>query len=334
MNLTFDFEPKSFIFSTGERINKRKGISMNVVNGKEGNGSDLLLVYNPQAGHGRAERMLPQVRELFQQKNVRLDTCPTKCPRDAIEIVKSADFGAYDGIVAAGGDGTLFEVINGYFRNPGEKRIPIGVLPIGTGNAFARDLDLDNNKWREAIDIISLNKPRKVDVGCFRANGEAYYYLNILGLGFVSDVTKTAYSLKILGNISYTIGVIYQTIFLKTHGLTIELDGKTLERENIFVEISNTRYTSNFLMAPNARFDDGLLDVTLLGKLTRRRLLKCFPKIFTGEHIYLDEIETFQAKHIRISTDVPKVLTPDGEIVGNSPLEVECLHQAVEVFGR
>ena len=87
-------------------------------------------------------------------------------------------------------------------------------------------------------------------------------------------------------------------------------------------------------MAPEAKIDDGLLDVTLLGKLSRRRLLHCFPKLFTGEHVFLEEVETFQAKHISITTDIPKVLTPDGELVGITPVEVECLHQAVEVFWK
>lgn len=294
----------------------------------------VLLIYNPYAGHNRAKKILPQVTEYFKQKNIIVDLKLTERPKHGIEFVKAANFEQYDGVVAAGGDGTLFEVINGYFLNKSEKRIPLGVLPVGTGNAFARDLDLLNTKWKEAIDIISWNKPRKVDVGHFKTKDDEYYYLNILGLGFVSDVTKTAYGMKTLGNISYTIGVLYQTIFLKSHQLKITLDGKLLERENIFVEISNTRYTSNFLMAPAAQIDDGYLDVTLLSKVTRRKLLSSFPKIFTGEHVNIDEVETFQAKKIQIVTDVPKILTPDGEIYGTTPMEVNCLFQAVEVFGR
>ena len=114
----------------------------------------------------------------------------------------------------------------------------------------------------------------------------------------------------------------------------MEIDGKTIERENIFVEISNTRYTSNFLMAPDAEIDDGFLDVTLLGKMTRKRMLQCFPKIFTGEHVQFDEVETFKAKRMRVETNIPKVLTPDGELVGITPVEVECLHRAIEVFWK
>lgn len=294
----------------------------------------ILLIYNPFSGHGRSRRLLPQIQKIFLEKGIDLDVKLTKYPTNATEIAREIDFSQYDGIAAGGGDGTLFEVINGYFRNKSAGSIPLGVLPVGTGNAFAKDLELDNTKWIEAIDIIAANKTRKVDVGLFKTAKNEYYFINILGLGFVSDVTKTALSLKVFGNVSYLLGVLYQTIFLKNHKLRIEIDGKILERENIFVEISNTRYTSNFLMAPDAQFDDGLLDITLLGKLSRIKLLQSLPKVFTGEHVHIDEVETFKAKEITVETDVPKILTPDGEVMEQTPMNVKCLHHAIEVFGR
>ena len=294
----------------------------------------VLLVYNAMAAHRRAKKILPEVEAKFNANDIAFDLKVTDYPEHAIDIVRQADFSRYDGVVAGGGDGTLFEVINGYCKNPDRNKIPLGVLPVGTGNSFARDLELDASRWQEAVDVISLKKPKNVDVGLFRTHGQEYCFLNILGLGFVADVGKTAFKLKLFGNISYTLGVLYQTLFLKAYHLTMEADGKTMERENVFVEISNTRYTSNFLMAPTAEIDDGYLDVTLLRKTTRRRLIQCFPKIFTGEHILLDEIEQFKAKKIHITTETPKVLTPDGEMVGITPVTVECLHQAVPVFWK
>lgn len=294
----------------------------------------VLLVFNPMAAHKRAGKLLPEIEAGFTELNISFDLRLTDYPEHAVEIVREADFDLYDGIAVAGGDGTLFESINGYYQNQSQRKIPIGVLPIGTGNAFARDLELQTFQWKEALEIIRKNKPRKVDAGSFTTHGQKYYFLNIMGLGFVADVTKTAHKLKLIGNVSYTIGVLYQTIFLKTFKLKMETDGQAVERESVFVEISNTRYTSNFLMAPNAEIDDGLLDVTILSRLNRRRLLQCFPKIFTGEHLEMDEIEQFKAKKIVIETDKPKVITPDGELVGISPVTVECLHQDVPVFWK
>lgn len=294
----------------------------------------VLLVLNPMAAHKRAGKLLPDIEAGFNKLNISFDLRLTDYPEHAVDIVRDADFDSYDGIAVAGGDGTLFESINGYYQNQAKRKIPIGVLPIGTGNAFARDLELQTFQWKEALEIIQKNKPRKVDAGVFNTHGQTYYFLNIMGLGFVADVTKTAHKLKLIGNVSYTIGVLYQTIFLKAFKIKMEADGKMVERESVFVEISNTRYTSNFLMAPNAEIDDGFLDVTILSRLNRRRLIQCFPKIFTGEHLEMDEVEQFKAKKIVIETEKPKVITPDGELVGISPVTVECLHQDVPVFWK
>jgi YegS/Rv2252/BmrU family lipid kinase len=292
----------------------------------------LLIVYNPNAGHGKAGHSLAEVEDLCRQHELDADLRLTQEPGHATEMVEAVNFEDFSGVVAAGGDGTVFEVVNGCFRNRAGPVIPFGVLPVGTGNSFSRDLDLKTGQVREALERVARAKTRWVDVGHFHSGDDDYYFLNILGAGFVSDVTATAVRLKALGSASYTVGVVYQTAFLSTFGLELELDGEVINREATFLEISNSRYTADFLMAPAARIDDGLLDITILGRITRRRLLKLFPTVFRGEHTRYDEVETFTARSIRIATEHPKILTPDGEIIGSTPAEVRCLHRALEVF--
>jgi len=292
----------------------------------------LFIVYNSHAANRRAGRIKNDIEKRFSEKRIQYNIEETQYQGHAINLVAKKDLTAYDGIVAAGGDGTLFEVVTGYFKNASDPRPPLGILPIGTGNAFARDMAETVPSWPDAVDIIIQGKTRAIDVGQFETDNRQLYFLNILGLGFVADVGKIAQGLKWLGNLSYTIGVLHQTLFLNATSMKITLDGKVIERENIFVEISNTRYTSNFFMAPNARIDDGLFDVTLLGKMTRRQLLSAFPKVFTGEHIRLPLVEQIKAKHIVVESAVPKILTPDGELLGVTPVSVECLHRAIEVF--
>ncbi len=292
-----------------------------------------LFIFNPHAANGRARKLLPALKTRMNHLEMDVDLVQTDARGHAKILVAEADLSRYKGIISAGGDGTLFEVINGYFANPSSERIPIGVLPVGTGNAFARDLDLKISDWEKALDIIRSGVTKRIDVGHFSSEGKEFYFLNILGLGFVSDVSETAQKLKVFGNTAYTLGVLYQLTFLKTHKLILEADGKRMERENIFVEISNTRYTgTSFLMAPKAQNDDGLLDITLLNKKSRLGILKIFPTIFDGTHVEKGGIETFTAKKIRIETEPNKVLTPDGEVLGHTPIEVDCLHRAVEMF--
>ena len=292
----------------------------------------LLLIANPHAAHDRARQLFPEISDAFSKAGVAVDTMLTERADHARQIVADCRFADYDGVVAAGGDGTLFEVVNGLYENSATQRIPLGVIPIGTGNAFARDIDLLSGGWEQAVRAIAAGKTRRADVGRFTTQGRRMHYINILGLGFVADVVDTASRLKLLGNFSYTLGVLLRTIGLKSYGIRIDADGRVIEADAIFTEISNTRYTSNFFMAPSARIDDGLLDVTLLRKINRRRLLQCFPLIFTGEHVRMPEMETFTARRLSITTDAPKVLTPDGELLGSTPVEVECLARDIEVF--
>ena len=291
-----------------------------------------LIIFNPWAGHGYAGKTLAEIEAYMQEINLEYDLLLTEQRGHGIELTRDADFSQYNGIIAAGGDGTLFEVINGYYQNNSANRIPIGVMPVGTGNAFVRDMNMHDHDWKRAVDIIKEGRIRKCDVGHFTTEGKTWYYLNILGLGIVADIGATALKLKALGNVSYTLGSLYEILRLKPYNITLTVDDQVLERKNVFVEISNTRYTANFLMAPDAKTDDGLLDVTILGPKGRIGLMRSFPKILTGDHVHMKEVETFQASYIRVETDIPKVLTPDGELMGSTPLEVNCLKQAIDVF--
>lgn len=293
----------------------------------------IFYINNPEAYSGNGAKSFSVVKNEFEKRNADCHAVQTKYAGEATEIVAKLNFENYDALVVAGGDGALFETINGYFANNSAKRIPVGVIPVGRGNAFARDLGLHPLKISEAVETIFAGKTKMVDVGLFKTNNNKYYFINILGFGFVTDVAKAAFRLRAFGHLSYIFGVLFRTIFLKSYNLKIEADGKFYERENVFAEISNTRYTGkDFLMAPTAIIDDGLLDITLLNKLSRLKILQALPKIFTGDHIKMKEVESFKAKKIKIETSPAKLLTPDGQLMGSTPIEIECLQKAIEVF--
>ncbi len=295
----------------------------------------IFYLNNPASHGGKGAKYFSLIKNELIKHNIEFDSTQTENAGHGTEIVKNINFEDYDGIVVSGGDGTVFEALNGYFTNSSKKRIPFGVIPIGRGNAFARDLDLFPEKWEDAIGILVSCKTKFVDVGLFSTNGKKFYFINILGFGFVTDVAATAQKLSVFGALSYILGVLYRTIMLRSFDLKFEADGKMFERKNVFVEISNTKFTGkDFFMAPSAQFDDGFLNVTLLNKLSRIRLLQCLPKIFTGEHVHLKEVETFQVKHLKIETSPKKLLTPDGQLMGSTPIEVECLPKAIEVFTK
>jgi len=293
----------------------------------------LLIVFNPNAAHGRSVRKLQAIRAKFDSLGIQADFKTTTHAGHGTEMVAITELSAYDGLVAAGGDGTLFEVLNGLYKQPKSARIPLGLLPIGTGNAFARDLQLKPSAWSEGIDLLHRGRTRQVDVGHVRSADGDYHFLNIVGMGFSVDAGRSAQKLKFLGNAAYTLATLWQVLKLRSYPLVAELDKRRISSNNVFITISNTRFTgTHFLIAPDACIDDGLLDVTILEKLPRLRLLKLFPTIYEGRHVAFKEVHSYQASRINIQSPVTMLLGPDGEFRGRSPAEITCLHKDLTIF--
>ena len=294
----------------------------------------LLLVFNPGASSGRALGRLTAIERAFAEHNIQHELVMTESPGHAIQIVSKATLSAYDGLISAGGDGTLFEVLNGLYEHNKQAHIPLGVIPIGTGNAFSRDLGLRPGDWQGAVNLIAQGNVRQVDVARVDTGSERFYFLNIIGMGFAVDAGLTAVRFKPLGRVAYTLGTLWQTLKLASYPLRIQLDGQVIEQDNVFVEISNTRYTgTSFLMAPSAKMDDGLLDVILLRRLSRLRLLRLFPSIYSGRHVNYEEVTVRKAKVIRLLRPRQLPLAVDGEFRGESPAVITCLHRDLTLFG-
>jgi YegS/Rv2252/BmrU family lipid kinase len=293
----------------------------------------LLVVHNPQAGNGRGSRLLPHIEERFRTRGCDVHVRSTRSPGHATELVREAQLGEYDGIVAAGGDGTVHEVVTGYFQNPSRDGGPIGIIPNGTGNAFAREMGLLGSDWEKAVDAIVRGETRVVDVTRFETDGSTYHSLNILGVGFVSDVTETSVGLKFLGNHAYLLATFWRLLGLRTYPLRLTVDGDEMDVDACFATVSNSRYTgTTFLIAPRAEVDDGLLDLVVLKGISRLRVIQIFRTIFTGAHVHEPEVEYRQARKIRIEAAEPRVLNVDGEVLGSTPVDLECLPRALRLF--
>ncbi len=292
----------------------------------------FLLLFNPHAAAGRAGRLCEPVRAALE-KQAEVDLHLTRAPGDARAWLAQANLGGYDGVLAAGGDGTLFEVLNGLYAHEAGQRPPLGVVPVGTGNAFARDLGLAPGDWEKGIDIIAARNTRRFDTGQVESASGTFHFLNIIGAGLPGDVMQSSQRLKVFGRAAYSVATLIKALQMHCRPLKITLDGEQLERDSLFVEISNTRYTgTSFLIAPAAVPDDGLLDITLVSRLSRLRVLQLFPSIYKGKHVEYDEVETFRAREIRIESAEVLPLAPDGELEGLTPVTVRCLHRDLAIF--
>lgn len=292
----------------------------------------FLMLFNPRAAAGRSGRLLSQIVERIE-RFAAVDVLQSSNAAAASRQLAQADLSACEGVLAAGGDGTLFAALNGLYRHDAACRPPLGVIPTGTGNAFARDLGLAPGEWREAVDIVQRGRIRALDVGRVETASEGYFFLNIIGVGLPVDAMVTARRLKALGRGAYTLAVLWQVMKLKTHALVLEVDGRDFSGDYVFAELSNTRYTgTSFLIAPRAEPADGLLDITLLRPLSRRRLLRLFPTIYRGGHTAYPEVLSLRGREIRLAAPEAMTLAPDGEFRGSTPATIRCLHRDLRFF--
>lgn len=289
------------------------------------------MIVNPNAGKKQGLAAAQKAAVSFQEQGIEFEIMVSKVPGDSIDLASSINISNFDGILAVGGDGTLFEIINGLLKSTHKIPIPIGQIPVGTGNSFIKDLGISTQE--DALKAILSGQTREIDLGEFTYSDGKYYFINLLGTGFVSNVAYRAGKYKILGSLSYILGVLEEVIVLRSSKIELTIDGRLIKREAVFTEICNSRCTGgNMMMAPDARIDDGLLDVIILNKVSRRKLLSLFPSLFKGDHVKDDAVEVFKGKNISLKSDYPLVLTPDGEIFGKTPIEVKIHPRKIKMF--
>ena len=292
----------------------------------------LCLVVNPNAGKRNGLEVARHVAALLGDAGIETHLEVSLAPGGTREIAARLDPAEWDAIVAVGGDGTLFDVINGLLERADTIPIPLGLVPVGTGNSFIRDLGITSPE--EAVARIVAGATRRVDLGRFTCDAGTYWFANLLGAGFVSNVAYRAKRMKGLGSWSYILAVLGEVIGLESTRIELDIDGRTIEREAIFVEICNSRYTGGtMMMAPGAKVDDGLFDIIVAGSMTRRTALKLLPTIFSGAHVESPSVEVFTGRSVRLRAAKPLALTPDGETFGTTPIDVSMHPGMVEIFG-
>ena len=291
-----------------------------------------LAVINPAAGNGRCGVPARRAIERLRSGGLKIDCVETQRPGEATDIVRRAYTEGRRAFIAAGGDGTGYELINGLFpESLDQGRVTLGLLPFGTGNAFMRQFSAE--PAGHSIEAMLEGRSRACDVIRLTHNGGDVYYINILGFGFVADVNiRASRHLKGIGVAAYALAVIACIVGLRSRRLPIRLDGGPWRcRPHTFISVSNSRYTANMLIAPAADPSDGIAEVLHVGPLGRLGLLRAFPRIFKGTHVKHPPVEAYRARQVEFDTDRPVDVTIDGEIERLIPGQLEVLPGAFDV---
>jgi len=280
----------------------------------------IRIIVNPQAGRGRAARLEPTIRRHLRALGADTEVVCTTRPGEAIDLARRAKEQGFDTVVAVGGDGTSHEVVNGLLAYAnGEVVGTLACIPAGSGNDFAL-LNGVPEDVGAACRLAAGGPERLIDVGEVTIDGHIHrYFLNVVGIGFDALVAKEALCHPRLRGLALYLPAVLKTIALTLRAarLTITVDDQeVIETKALLAVVANgPREGGGFLVAPQARTDDGWLDLTLAGEMSRLQMLALVPRFLRGTHVGSPHIVTRRARRIVITSDDPLYVHVDGEIL-------------------
>jgi YegS/Rv2252/BmrU family lipid kinase len=273
------------------------------------------LFINPAAGRGRAGRKLGAIRTLFDAQGIAYSVIQSNAPGDLEQRVYDAACAGTSKLIVAGGDGSIHEAVNGIMRS--RKTSGLGVIPIGTGNDFAKASGIPL-QWEEAVTLLARRlrdgtPPRPVDVG--RMNDR--YFANGAGVGFDAKVTRIARANRLpIGDFVYLLAVM-QAMWdgVITPQMSIRFDGQVRRGPMTLANVSNGAWIGGmFRIAPAARNDDGELDLVIADPVSRLRILRLLPRLMNGSHIGEPGISIQRVRECVIEAEAPVPSHLDGEV--------------------
>jgi YegS/Rv2252/BmrU family lipid kinase len=290
---------------------------------------ECFVIVNLLAGRGRCRRLWPAIERALRSSRLSFQHVFTEAPGAAIDMARRAakDFSL---VVAVGGDGTIHEVATGLLGTTTH----LGIIPAGTGNDFVKMLGIPPKDPLRAIAILEEERTRRVDVGRV---GE-HYFVNGLGVGLDGAVAWRVFRSwrwPALAPWLYLSSAIYEALRYRSGKMEITAPHWSISGALLMVGASNGRYHGgDFLLAPHAEIDDGLLDVYMISDMPPLRRLREIPKARRGEHICLPEVQIKRAPWIEICSEHRLPGHLDGEPIEfpAGKVRVEVLPKALEVI--
>jgi YegS/Rv2252/BmrU family lipid kinase len=283
---------------------------------------------NPSSGGGRALEALPRVEAAFVRLGLRYDVRPTTSMEHGRELAR-AGVEAGETLVTLSGDGLVGAVAGAV---AGMEGALLSVLPGGRGNDFARVLGVPLHDLDAACAIVRDGREHALDIGLV---GERPF-IGIASLGFDSDANRIANRAPAwLGQGVYAYGALRALAAWKPARFELEIDGAAARSVRGYsVGLANNKaYGGGMLAAPHAELDDGLLDLVIVGELSKWRFLtQLLPRVFKGTHVELPEVEELRARRVVIRADRPFTIYADGDPIGELPAVVSVLPHALHVL--
>lgn len=274
-----------------------------------------ILLFNPTSGGGKGGKIAYRALELLREKGIQVQDIFGESYLDATQSFQDAlrqHRDQIDGVIVVGGDGMVHLAV----QELGGTSIPLALIPAGTGNDFARVLNLNLEDPLSNLELVFSQRPVQVDLGIVNER----YFADILSTGFDSVVNERANRLTLIkGRLKYNLAILLVLSTFKPKRYSFRVDGVEFSTEAMLIAVSNGHsYGGGMKIAPDALVDDGLFDVMILGPVSKFEFLKVFPKVFTGSHVTHPAVKILKGRTVAIDSDA--VAYADGERISELPV--------------
>lgn len=290
------------------------------------------VIVNPTAGRGNGREQHPLIIAEFERRGIDYVDFTSRSMAEAEAKARVAIAGgSIEAIVVAGGDGMAHLGVNLAM----EFGLKFGIVPCGTGNDTARALNipLGDVVWSTQIVLDHLNLTRRIDIGRGRTNDKTFYFIGSVAAGLDSIVNARANRMRFpKGPSRYKLALYLELLKFKALRYKLIVDGEYHETQAMLCSVTNVpSYGGGMLVTPEAKINDGKLDLFIVHKITKAELTKVFPHVYTGTHVEHPSVEIVPVTSVTIDAGNTPVFA-DGEAVGRSPLEVSIVANGLEVM--
>jgi diacylglycerol kinase (ATP) len=283
------------------------------------------LLVNPTSGKGRGARLAEPVAERLRSLGASVDVVVGRDADEAYDKIRERAAAGVEAVVALGGDG----LVNMALQVVAGTAVPLGVVPAGTGNDFARALGLSLTDPMAAVDHLARGPSRQVDLGRV---GERWFG-GVLGSGFDSMVNERANRMTWpRGRSRYNLAMLAELRTFRPVAFELVMDGEPWQTKAMLVAVGNSAsYGGGMRVCPDASLEDGLLDVTVLGPISKAEFIRVFPSVYKGTHVRHRAVTVKRARVVSLSA-FGVTAYADGERLATLPVACEAMPKALHVL--
>jgi diacylglycerol kinase (ATP) len=296
-----------------------------------------MVIVNPVAGAYSTHRKWPHISRLLKHIGLSFDYKYTEGVGHAIELAQAAAGSEYRYLVAVGGDGTVNEVANGILLSTSSGDTALGIVSTGTGSDFTRSVGIPR-RYASACSYLSSSRRVLVDVGVveYKSKGQSRrrFFVNAAGVGFDATVVEATERVpKYLGGtVPYVVGLLRSLFGYRNTPVSLSIGGRSEAARILNVVVANGSYLGGGMhIAPEAKLDDNLLDVLVIGDIGKFELLKALPTVYKGTHVNHPKVRMEKATRVTVESSERILVHADGELLGEGPASFWLVPAALNI---